>query len=455
MNISTTWKFRAAIAAVMLLLVAVLVGVGVLLANSYGASTVAANARQLHWANASAGSLGITRAAVAQAVFFESHPTSDERATDNAVAEAFENINSTSEIVQLAELDDATTAAIIDYIAEAGEVVDLVVAGEGDSAEVRRQELLEPQYFAINETLTAYRADLVQAINESDQAAGRIAQITFVVIAFLMPAVTMLVFWLLVRKRVRERSERMHHLVEKERDLNRAKDELIAGLSHELRTPITSIVGFSGILLEDPNVSDETRELVSMINASSADLARMVNDLLIAARIDAGALTMTLAEIDLADEVQAVVAIYELAGEAPNISVPSIKAYADPLRVRQTIHNLVSNALRHGGERVVVTGRETSRGPALVVADNGPGMPPEMEGKIFERFANGGRDAVVAGSVGLGLAISRELAVQMGGDLEYQRVDGWTTFTLRLRPYIGDLLSEVSQLPSAETELVS
>jgi signal transduction histidine kinase len=298
--------------------------------------------------------------------------------------------------------------------------------------------------------LEARQADLVSLISESESSYGRISQVTFVAIAFLIPAMTIVVFWFVLRQKMKTREARMRGIVEKERDLNRAKDELIAGLSHELRTPITSILGFSEILLEDPGVHNEAHELIELINASSSDLSRMVNDLLVAARIDAGALTMDLAEVNLSDEVRAVVTVYRRSGENIDVNVPPIRVHADALRVRQAIHNLISNALRHGGSQVSITASETAQGPVLVVADNGPGLPADMVGKAFERFAHKGRQAVVAGSVGLGLAICKELAAQMGGDLEYQRDDGWTRFHLRLRPYKSGFSRKGSLLPMDE-----
>ena len=100
--------------------------------------------------------------------------------------------------------------------------------------------------------------------------------------------------------------------------------------------------------------------------------------------------------------------------------------------LRQIIHNLVSNARRHGGSNILISGRMEGSTAVLLVVDDGEGVPQDKQENLFERFSNRGKDAVVAGSVGLGLAISQELAMRMGGVIRYSRVDDRTIFSLRL-----------------------
>jgi signal transduction histidine kinase len=381
----------------------------------------------------SMGLLGI-RAAVAQAVFFSFDDVSDADGKARAIEEARVNLAAVSQILE--DDDSATDQNMVGHIEAfvfAGtETVDLAENDEAGLAESARITTVEPTFATLSGELGAIQADLAALVIDSEQTAGRISRVTFVAIAFLIPAITMVAFWLILRRRMREREAEMEASLEAEKELNRAKDEFIAGLSHELRTPLTTIVGFSEILGTDPSLDADAREQLGFIQASSADLSRMVADLLTAARLDASALNVQPQVLDLAEEVGAATAAYQRAGEDLEIQVPSIEAYADPLHVRQVVHNLVSNALRHGGGRVMVSGTEKVGSAVLVVADNGPGVTPEMEERLFKRFFHEGRQALVSGSVGLGLAISQELAMQMGGSLRYQRVDGWTIFTLRL-----------------------
>ena len=95
------------------------------------------------------------------------------------------------------------------------------------------------------------------------------------------------------------------------------------------------------------------------------------------------------------------------------------KAWADPLRVRQILRNLLTNAIKYGGERVDVTVDRTDDVIRLVVCDDGPGIPRDEAELIFERYYRSAASPTQPGSVGIGLAVSRQLAEMMGGSLRY------------------------------------
>ena len=429
-DLLSTWSGRAFIAALALLIGLGMAGVGALLSSTYGAAQVAGNARQLHWTNATVGAAGITRAAIAQAVFFSFDDRSGDKAT--AIEEGRANLATLAEASGSAYASEILVNLIEELVAAGQETVDMAEIGNPADAETHRLTFVEPNFAMLKSELEANQGDLTARIADSESTGGTISRITFVAIAFLIPAIAMVVFWLLLRRRLREREAEMQAYIDAERELNRAKDDFLASLSHELRTPLTTIVGFSEILNEDPTVRGPAREHVHLISASSADLSRMVNDLLTAARLDADALSIQPEPVDLAEQVEAATAPYVRAGEDLQIRVPSIEVYADPLHARQVVDNLVSNALRHGGEHIQITGTSTNGHGVLVVADDGPGVPPELEERLFKRFFHKGRQGLVAGSVGLGLAISNELAQRMGGSLRYQRIDGWTSFSFHL-----------------------
>lgn len=430
-----------------------LIGFGILLSNTYGAKQIADNASQLHWTNATRGAAGIARASLAQAVFFSSDLLPNSGSKNAALAEA----RATLEVLEDSLGATASTQQINDaltrFTTAAHEVVDLSELGFVSRADTLRTTVADQAFSQLSEVLSAQQSQLTATIENANEVSGRLSRITFVAISFMIPAVTMVVFWFVLRRRMQLREAAMTAQVEAERELNRAKDDLIAGLSHELRTPLTTIYGFSDILFEDASVQGEAHELIGLINASSADLSRMVNDILTAARLNAEALSTRLGPVDLAEEVSACTEPYLRSGEALQIDVPHFQVYSDPLHLRQIVHNLVSNALRHGGNEVVISATQNRNKVMLVVADNGPGIPESMTGQLFQRFAHRGRNALVAGSVGLGLAISHELADNIGGSLRYQRVEGWTTFTLAVPRMLtkGEFTPQLSE-PELELE---
>ncbi len=105
---------------------------------------------------------------------------------------------------------------------------------------------------------------------------------------------------------------------------------------------------------------------------------------------------------------------------------------ADPLRVRQMLRNLTANAIRYGGDRIIITADEAGDFVRIAVADDGAGVPEEMVDRLFTRFVHEGDSPLTVGSIGVGLSVVRSLALGMGGDVEYERHDGWTRFAVRL-----------------------
>ena len=198
----------------------------------------------------------------------------------------------------------------------------------------------------IEASLKDEQAQLAGLIAETGNSADRVSRITQLAITFLIPGITLLIVWWVLRRRLREREIEFQVRIEAEKVLSSAKDEFIAGLSHELRTPLTTIHGFSELLSEN-DYDPDTTEMLSIINSGSADLSGLVADLLVAARIDAEALTWQPQTIDLDREVKTILAPYQREGAGIRVTVPELTAYADPVHFRQIVRNLVSNARRY------------------------------------------------------------------------------------------------------------
>lgn len=220
-----------------------------------------------------------------------------------------------------------------------------------------------------------------------------------------------------------------------------SKDQLIASVSHELRTPLTAVVGIAEELVSsDESFTAQDRvELLGVIAAESREMADLIEDLLVAARSKGGAIPVFPERVDLALIAQNIRS-HLSAPEHVTLTiedVPSV-AYADPVRVRQIIRNLLTNAFRYGGPEVTVR-FGTIGGSAFVdVHDNGSGIASEDQEVIFEAYgrAVGGKENTA--SVGLGLTLSKLLAELMGGTLEYVEGEGCTFRLLMPRPEPDD-----------------
>jgi signal transduction histidine kinase len=226
-------------------------------------------------------------------------------------------------------------------------------------------------------------------------------------------------------------------LKERLESLVRSKDEFVASVSHELRTPLTAVVGLAQELQANRTAFDdgELDELMAIIADQSSELSNIVEDLLVAARADIGTLNLHPVEVDVRAELDALVAAMVTRmhdGNPIPIHGAAREIVTDPLRFRQIIRNLLTNASRYGGDRVWIEASVADRTVTVAVLDDGLGVPDEAVEKIFEAYERAHNAATQPSSVGLGLAVSRQLARLMGGDLAYRRRDGATAFVLTL-----------------------
>ena len=218
------------------------------------------------------------------------------------------------------------------------------------------------------------------------------------------------------------------------RTLVRSKDEFVASISHEVRTPLTAVVGFSGIL--EASWRDlpehELEMLIHHISQQSGEMSTLVEDLLVIARADIGAVTLIPSQLTLEEEMNVVLG--GLTGtEAQRITVEcdGCQVWADPIRFRQVLRNLVGNALRYGGKNIRVWSRTTGDIVEVSVDDDGDGVPGDPE-PLFEPYSRAHENPTQPASVGLGLAVSRSLARAMGGEIVYERQEGLTRFKVSM-----------------------
>ncbi len=215
----------------------------------------------------------------------------------------------------------------------------------------------------------------------------------------------------------------------------RAKDQFLAVVSHELRTPLTVVSGFAQELVDDDvNLSEaEEHELLEVIADQSRELSFIIEDLLLTARADIGAVTIVKDVHDLAEEVSLVFAgcvCTQAERDSFELDLEPAVAEVDATRVRQIVRNLLTNAVRYGGPQRRIVTRSSDGVVTICVCDNGGGIPEEDRERVFEPYQSSDQVLAVSESVGLGLTVSRKLARMMDGELSYVYEDGMSTFRL-------------------------
>jgi nitrogen-specific signal transduction histidine kinase len=206
----------------------------------------------------------------------------------------------------------------------------------------------------------------------------------------------------------------------------RAKDEFIANVSHELRTPLTAVLGIASELAGEDMSPDMREEMLHLVLEQANEMANIVDDLLVAARAEVGTIPVETQSVDLIAELKTTLDGLGTAVEMPKASVPPV--LADPKRVRQILRNLLTNAQRYGGPRQRVVAGGLQGHVWIEVRDNGDGIPDEDVNRVFQPYVTTGAE----GSVGLGLAVARQLAELMGGTLVYEHSAGESVFRLQL-----------------------
>jgi signal transduction histidine kinase len=202
------------------------------------------------------------------------------------------------------------------------------------------------------------------------------------------------------------------------------KDEFVSMVSHEFRTPLTSIAGFSETLRANwPDLDpDEIDEFLIIMRQEAHHLSNLVEDILVIPRIEAGRLRLRFEEFDLASEVAATARlVFADTGTEINTNIPGgVIVNADRGRTGQVLRNLLDNARKYGGDAVQIDGEAGTDIYTITVSDNGPGIAEPFWEKVFDHFEQITKgDSRQSEGVGLGLPIARRLARAMGGDVWY------------------------------------
>jgi PAS domain S-box-containing protein len=224
---------------------------------------------------------------------------------------------------------------------------------------------------------------------------------------------------------------------------NAAKSEFLSRMSHELRTPLNAILGFGQLLeLEDEELlSDTHRDYVREIVTAGNHLLSLVNEVLDLARVEAGRIQLDMTDLKLDSALQEIVRISAPLASQHGISLrcppveDDVTIYADAIRLRQIILNLISNAVKYNRDNGSVTIAVSCPAPGrtrIAVSDTGPGIPLELHHRLFEPFDRLNQSH--SEGTGIGLTVSKQLVELMGGRIGFDSKPGaGSTFWIELR----------------------
>jgi signal transduction histidine kinase len=448
-SLSPKARRRAVGVAIGVTLVLVVLALGLAFANSVGASRVAANAEQLHRANATLGTSALTRAAVVQATTFTELAATDLVTADDLTAAMAEATDARDRLAGLQDAASISAAPLTHFLARIDQALAALQAGDYNEAKTILIDDAEPAYAELVDSIQTEQAEIQARIDANTAQSRRTNELIQFFLMLAIPASAVLIYRFIARRQMRELRLKVDLELEKEREIGRAKDEFIAGLSHELRTPLTSIYGFAEILTdggaEDPAIAVEVSQIIAN---EAAEMTRMVDDLLAVARLESTGIQIEMSPTHVADVVDAAVLPFERAGMKLARSGEDALVSTDAARLRHVLVNLISNAARHGGPNV---GIEVSVGDGMVdieVWDDGPGVPDDRLEKLFDTFIHNGAATLMTGTLGVGLGVASRLTALIGGKLVYQRFAQKSYFIVSL-----PLLAGVEQPAESRDEV--
>jgi PAS domain S-box-containing protein len=223
---------------------------------------------------------------------------------------------------------------------------------------------------------------------------------------------------------------------------SQAKSEFLGSMSHELRSPLHTIIGFSELLAEELEgpLNEKQKRFAAHIQRDSQHLLTLINDILDLSKIEAGRMELHWERVGVRDAVEEALAMVRPQAEAKGMTLenraePELELEADRMRLKQVLLNLLTNAVKFtpAGGRVLVETATAGAGTEIAVVDTGVGVPVELRERIFEAFYQGPS----ATGTGLGLAIARRLVERQGGRIWMEEAPGGGSRFVLTLPWSG------------------
>ncbi len=219
------------------------------------------------------------------------------------------------------------------------------------------------------------------------------------------------------------------------KELDKAKSRFISLTTHELRTPLSAMVATSEVLkLKLYDNQEQLEDFIETIYTQGLHLMDLINDVLDFSKIQAGHMDYFVQEFDLAAQAKELIELNQGIANKDNISIEfknncegdEAKCYYDDLRIKQVITNIMSNAIKYNSENgsVIVEVSEDSKEVTLSIQDSGKGIPADSIDKVFDEFETLGKVALHHEGTGLGMPISKQLMIAMGGSINLSSEEG-------------------------------
>jgi signal transduction histidine kinase/EAL domain-containing protein (putative c-di-GMP-specific phosphodiesterase class I) len=422
------------------LVVGFLTGTAVVFASSDGTRAIAEDAAVQIRVQELISSVDNTRAILSEALIFgvafdrgELAETSFRAVVADARASLVELDTRARTALTLLEGDAARVATEVTAYQEAASgILSQIEDGQLDQAQQIGLPDFIISYDQVITALIAERGRLENHIAAVRNGVAGVADAARFMVAFFIPAAIVVGSLALASRRQRQHQLETEYL--QDQSLRTAKDEFLTAIAQELRTPLTGVVGFAETLRDGARDLDgeEREELVDILAQEATNTAAVVEDLLVFARANVGDLVVRPQTITVRDLTEQVALSWGQIEHGRLKISGGGAAWADPVRLRQVMRNLLTNAFRHGGSVVDVRIAFDDEAVVIEVADNGPGIPLGLRHRVFEPYQHGVNHNSNPASIGLGLTVARTLVRLMDGDLTYSYIDGESVFRLTL-----------------------